>query len=278
MFDFVLRVSRGLLQPFCKGNVKLIAYYGNIFSHNSNTITYKTSIQDRSHELFKFKTFMEDAILDDVKYVVNVLKSYLEICSVSRITLSEFVSLNNEIRFVKLLIECYKAHRMDINRFYRDFIEDELWMTPLHFACKYGRTEVVKEFMKYPDVYFESRVRPMYDGSPMFCMDRHRLQYKINNPDDGLTVLHIACKYGNVDIVELLLTKMDINTSASLGRTPLQVACYAGKTKVVELLLNYAAIYDLHLIVNHTSLEDRNHTWSLRFEKIMEKWNSRKVY
>ena len=274
------------LQPFCKGNVILIGYYGNIFSHSTFIVTPILPITD----INTFHNMMKNASLDDLKYVVNILKTYLKFSSHSGfLKITEFISMKNELKFsqltgiypdlhiasqignievVKFLMESGKANPNDIRRFQKD----ELWMTPLHLACKFGKTDVVKEFMKHQNVYFESQVCVDHFLDPGQCLGN-----KINSTDFGLTALHIACKYGNVDIVELLLTKVDINIAASLGRTPLQVACYAGKTKVVELLLNYAAIYYLHLIVNQTPLEERDKEWNLRFEKRMENWISNLV-
>jgi ankyrin repeat protein len=54
----------------------------------------------------------------------------------------------------------------------------------------------------------------------------------------GWTVLHLAARDGNKDVVELLLThKADVNAASDFGITPLHLAAREGHKDVAELLL-----------------------------------------
>ncbi|CAI9744133.1 serine/threonine-protein phosphatase 6 regulatory ankyrin repeat subunit B-like isoform X15 [Octopus vulgaris] len=60
----------------------------------------------------------------------------------------------------------------------------------------------------------------------------------------GFTALHLACQYGSKDVVELLLQQngSDICAVTKQGHTPLHIASAHGRTEVVELLLQQNGI------------------------------------
>ncbi|XP_071098482.1 uncharacterized protein [Haliotis cracherodii] len=59
--------------------------------------------------------------------------------------------------------------------------------------------------------------------------------------DDNNTVLHHACQGGNYSIVNILISKIDINTSGKHGWTPVMFAAWAGRKVVFDLLVNQNA-------------------------------------
>ena len=63
---------------------------------------------------------------------------------------------------------------------------------------------------------------------------------------DGRTLLHIAFRYGHVDVAKLLLPISDANAKNRLGQTPLIEACIHDNDDVVELAMKgYPAIQHL---------------------------------
>ena len=72
----------------------------------------------------------------------------------------------------------------------------------------------------------------------------------------GATALHIACEYGNVAIIDLLLSKgVPIDTQAKDGRTALYVACVEKQLKAVEYLLERGANASIPDRVGRTPLQ-----------------------
>merc|ERR1711860_77723 len=57
---------------------------------------------------------------------------------------------------------------------------------------------------------------------------------------DGMTALMWACRYGNKDIVQLLLSypSIEFNARDNGGWTVLMFACFTGHTNVVKMLLS----------------------------------------
>ena len=54
----------------------------------------------------------------------------------------------------------------------------------------------------------------------------------------GMTALHIACNYGHIDVVTILIAAdADVNQASINGATPLFTACEKGHTEVVAKLL-----------------------------------------
>ena len=62
--------------------------------------------------------------------------------------------------------------------------------------------------------------------------------------NDGLTPLHVACAYGMVGIINILVKrKADINKSDKMGRSPLHMAADGGHCKAVKTLLQHENIF-----------------------------------
>jgi hypothetical protein len=93
--------------------------------------------------------------------------------------------------------------------------KDDLGMTLLAKAARYGREEVVRLLLEQDDADVSS---------------------KDNN---GRTVLSVAATYGHTEVVQLLLERgdSDVNSRDNCGRTPLSRAACRGHRAVVRLIL-----------------------------------------
>ena len=77
----------------------------------------------------------------------------------------------------------------------------------------------------------------------------------INNVIAGKSFLLIACQYGRIELVKLLLDKgADINTSDMIGNTPLIIACRENNLSIVALLLRYGAKANVKNILGETPI------------------------
>lgn len=58
--------------------------------------------------------------------------------------------------------------------------------------------------------------------------------------NDGKTMLHVACEYGAVDVVDMLVNEFDANVSVldNTDQTPLHLAAGNGHTEIVSVLCN----------------------------------------
>jgi ankyrin repeat protein len=66
-------------------------------------------------------------------------------------------------------------------------------------------------------------------------LDKVDLEAKDN---DGWRPIHHACYRGYVEIVKLFLDKVDFEAKDNLGRRPIHCACYKSHVEIVKLLLN----------------------------------------
>jgi len=89
--------------------------------------------------------------------------------------------------------------------------------------------------------------------------------------DEAMTVLHIACQAGHVEVVEVLLThpEIDVNSQDSSQWTPLLHACASGRVEVAKLLL-----LDERVDVNACDYQGRSALWWLAYldDLVMAEW------
>ncbi|XP_015374244.1 PREDICTED: myotrophin-like [Diuraphis noxia] len=72
------------------------------------------------------------------------------------------------------------------------------------------------------------------------------MDWNINNVSNGRTMLHKACDYGHLDIVEYLIQNgADINKKDNFGITPLLCALWENHFKVAKYLIEKGAITNL---------------------------------
>ena len=71
---------------------------------------------------------------------------------------------------------------------------------------------------------------------------RHPTYINAQDPDNGLSGLHVAARDGNVPLVKLLLAhRAKVKLTDRQGDSALHYACYRGQTPVIRLLINQGA-------------------------------------
>ena len=104
--------------------------------------------------------------------------------------------------------------------------------TPLHECCRTSTSETLDE-----DCEIASLLVQETDFDP-----------DIQN-DDGLTPLHLAVKLGNMEIIQLLISRSNPNIADNNGQTPIMYAPL-DKPQVLKVLLQHGAdpsrVYELH--------------------------------
>ena len=133
--------------------------------------------------------------------------------------------------------------------------------SPLHIVCRYGHLEIVKVLLMAQQCDFN--IQNVHGDTPLhiacnskslldivrLLLQRRCSTYVTNRKgetaqdiilnEDGDRLLHIACQWGDVDIVGYLITGERFNPSVQnkTSDTPLHVAIEQGKTAVVSQLL-----------------------------------------
>ena len=136
--------------------------------------------------------------------------------------------------------------------------------SPLHIACEYGHFEIVKVLLKFQKC--DLNILNIYDNTPLHIacymkslsiirlLLERRCSTNIPNMkgvtaqdiqlnEDGDYLLHIACQWGDVDIVQYLVTNEKYNPSVQSStskNTPLHIAAKYGQDDgVIIQLLSY---------------------------------------
>ena len=134
---------------------------------------------------------------------------------------------------------------------------DRLKQTPLHAACTEEHLDTAKLLLQRGAAVNARDIKGI-DTIPM----QHSANVSISGPN-GMTALHLACKEGGADFVELLLRHdADVNIANANGATALHLACYKGYADVVELLLQHNADVNISVPYSVTSLHlasDKGH-------------------
>ena len=86
------------------------------------------------------------------------------------------------------------------------------------------------------------------DGSACECW---LLDINVKQSQEGLTALHLACRYNSTDVTQYLLSRQaDVNVADAKGRTPLHCATRRGNdlvTKVCLFLYLYSTLFCFNL-------------------------------
>jgi len=106
--------------------------------------------------------------------------------------------------------------------------------TPLHRACRFGRTEIVRELVRDPRV-------------------------DVNKGNKGgASPLYIACQESHPEIVQVLLRdrRVDVNKPSETGATPFLISCENGESDAVVALLGHPLVD-----VNQIEMEGCSPLW-----------------
>lgn len=121
---------------------------------------------------------------------------------------------------------------------------DKLGRSPLYIACKNGHARPFQFLLRREtNVNFCIAV-----SESLIEIFDHRLKLSQRDlcNEFGLSFLHRACFYGDVNSAECLLNHgADINSCDTFGNSPLYVACQNRNGCVVQLLLRYKADINL---------------------------------
>jgi len=123
-------------------------------------------------------------------------------------------------------------------------------MDSMHLACWLGQIDVVERLLQQGNINInrldsngESFIDVAYSMGHKNIV-KLLLQQKmidtdiLENDTIKFTPLNIACRFGHIDIVELLLDQnVDINQINRCGQTSLHIACEKGQENIIKLLL-----------------------------------------
>lgn len=110
------------------------------------------------------------------------------------------------VQVVKVLLA--SGRDIDVNK------ADEGGASPLFSAAEIGATDSVACLLQHPDISVDAQ------------------------NTEGRTALWIACGMGNLEVVEALLSRVDVNLADSAGTTPLHCAAESGHAHIVSALLH----------------------------------------
>ena len=142
-------------------------------------------------------------------------------------------------------------------------VQDTGGESPLHIACKSGHMKIVKVLLK--DKRCDLNLQNSYGNTILHVACKRKLldivrillemrcSTNIHNTkgetaqdipfnEDGDCLLHIACAWGDADIVEYLITDGRFNPdveSSNLENTPLDIACNYGQDDTIVQLCSY---------------------------------------
>jgi ankyrin repeat protein len=137
--------------------------------------------------------------------------------------------------------------------------------TPLDLACKINIFKLVKYLVeKEADVTKLSLYHSLtnyykYNSNNSFQIFKYLVDnggnVKAKYRDDD-TLLQIACRYKNIEMIEYLVDKgADVNSKNSYGNTPLSDACVNGTLEIVKYLVEKGAKVNAKNKDNKTPLE-----------------------
>ena len=105
-------------------------------------------------------------------------------------------------------------------------ITNNKWNTPLHIACFKQSLTIIKLLLEMKcKVKISNKKGVIAQNIPL--------------NEDGDCLLHIACRWGDVDIVRYLIMdeNCDLNIQNGTSNSPLHIACYWKSLDIIKLLL-----------------------------------------
>ena len=112
--------------------------------------------------------------------------------------------------------------------------------TPMRFAVGFGKVEVV-------NFYVETEKEEIWN----------RASSGTKKNEKGITPLHVAAKFGENNIVRLLLEKVTNKIPKDgVGRTPLHYSAWNGQVEASKILINSVIENNKNLVNLHSYKED----------------------
>ncbi|XP_071138285.1 uncharacterized protein [Mytilus edulis] len=121
---------------------------------------------------------------------------------------------------------------------------------PLYIACYHIHPDIVWCLLNHENKADANMKTEVTNITPLYLACEKNLktialhllkeEIDVNHTFKDKTPLFVACKYGHIDIVRLLLTQKEDKIDINKGK-PLYTACKKGHTEIVSLLLNHTA-------------------------------------
>ena len=121
--------------------------------------------------------------------------------------------------------------------------------TALQYSCRYGHVDIVRTLVKHKA---NVNARTNSGNTPLTLAVRHKHDNVVHallsdsqcsvdaKGRDGFTALHYSCRYGDVNIVKILIKhKANVNAKTVSGNTPLHMAALYGQFEVVIAEFKY---------------------------------------
>ncbi|XP_046546519.1 uncharacterized protein LOC124256589 isoform X4 [Haliotis rubra] len=199
----------------------------------------------------------------------NILGQLVRHCDINRRGLNGWTPLMYAV--VSEQMDCFDIlvkQRADVS------LCDNNYYNILHLACLHRHVPTVKhvkKFLKehYPDSYTNQflNIQARAGWTPVMCAvvfgtegvsdcfikpkkKTDKVKTKIGfekkidfslRDNNGNTILHLACQYGNRSTVKNLLPDTDINTRGNNGQTPVMAAVLSGRKETVDILVSNKA-------------------------------------
>ena len=200
--------------------------------------------------------------VDMVKYLISNEKCTTSIPNYSGNTPLHVACYRKSLTILRLFLEmkCYTNTPNKKGVTVQDIQLNEEGDCLLHIACQWGNEDIVRYLIT--DQRCDLNIQNIYLNTPLHlaCNKKSsaiirlllRMRCSTNIPnkkgetaqdiplnEDGDCLLHIACQWGDVDIVKYLLidTKCITNIQNCSGNTPLHVACYGNLLSIIRLFL-----------------------------------------
>ncbi|RDD38691.1 Transient receptor potential cation channel subfamily A member 1 [Trichoplax sp. H2] len=128
---------------------------------------------------------------------------------------------------------------------------DEHQRTPIFYACRRGKAEVLKLLLNYDpglNTIDEDGNNCLHFSCMEDCVEiltmllQHSPHLLCSEGENCTTLLHIAVMNSCPNNAQLLLEQgADINRRDCCYETPLDIACIKGNTRIIQMLINYGA-------------------------------------